>query len=180
MDDIKIGDNFQMHCYKHDSTICRTGSEAILLDIKEDYMVFGNNKSLIIKSDGKIRRTREPAILYFFKDKWFNVIAQIKDEGISYYCNIASPYIIEDGTIKYIDYDLDLKIYTDGKYKILDKMEYKYHKKLMNYPETIDRIVNESLEELIKLYENGYFLFDSELNMQYLNEYNKLSNKGRI
>ena len=58
-------------------------------------------------------------------------------------------------------------------------MEYKYHKKLMNYPETIDRIVNESLEELIKLYENGYFLFNSELNMQYLNEYNKLSNKSR-
>lgn len=66
--------------------------------------------------------------------------------------------IIEDGTIKYIDYDLDLKIYIDGKYKILDKMHYKYHKKLMNYPETIDGIVNESLEELIKLYGEWLFL----------------------
>ena len=35
--------------------------------------------------------------------------------------NIASPYIIEEGTIKYIDYDLDLRVFPDGSFKVLDR-----------------------------------------------------------
>ena len=58
---------------------------------------------------------------------------QLKKDGIFYYCNIATPYIIEEKTIKYIDYDLDLRVFPSGEYKILDRMEYKYHKKIMHY-----------------------------------------------
>ena len=71
--------------------------------------------------------------MYFFDNEWFNIIVQLKKDGIYYYCNIASPFIIEEGTIKYIDYDLDLRIFPDGEYKILDQMEYNYHKRILNY-----------------------------------------------
>ena len=37
--------------------------------------------------------------MYFFKGRWFNVISQLKKGGIYYYCNIATPFIIEDNTI---------------------------------------------------------------------------------
>ena len=33
---------------------------------------------------------------------------------------MASPYIIDENVIKYIDYDLDLRVFPDGGYKILD------------------------------------------------------------
>ena len=92
-------------------------------------MVFGNDKTTVIEADGCSWKTKEPAIMYFFKNEWFNIIAQLKKDGIYYYCNIATPYIIEDNTIKYIDYDLDLRIFPSGEYKILDKLEYNYHKK---------------------------------------------------
>ena len=36
---------------------------------------------------------------------------------------------------------LDLRVYPDGGYKILDTNEYNYHKKKMKYPDTIDKIV---------------------------------------
>ena len=39
---------------------------------------------------------------------------------------MASPYIIDENVIKYIDYDLDLRVFPDGGYKILDYNEYKY------------------------------------------------------
>jgi uncharacterized protein len=48
----------------------------------------------------------------------------LKDTGINYYCNIASPFIMEQKTIKYIDYDLDIKVFADGSYKILDLKEF--------------------------------------------------------
>ena len=174
MKNIYIGDNYEIQCYKHNSKIHRCWSEAVILDIKKDYIVCGNNKALVIESDGRTRKTREPAVMYFFKNKWFNVIAQLKKEGISYYCNIASPYIIEDNTIKYIDYDLDLRIFPNGEYKILDKMEYKYHKRIMNYSDELDVAIRNGFDELINIYNNGSKIFDEKINLEYNKKYNEI------
>ena len=113
----------------------------------------------MIEADGSFWKTKEPAILYFFKDRWYNIIVQLKKNGIYYYCNIASPYIIEDQTVKYIDYDLDLRVFPNGSYKILDRMEYQYHKKVMHYSKVLDQIINCSLKELIQEYRNHFFPF---------------------
>lgn len=174
MNKICIGDHYQIQCYKHNGKIHRSWSEAVVLDVKKDYIVFGNSKALVIESDGRTRRTGEPAVMYFFKNKWFNIIAQLKKDGISYYCNIATPFIIEERTVKYIDYDLDLRIYNTGEYKILDKMEYKYHKKLMGYSDDLDKAIKNGLAELIELYENGSSLFATEPNLKYYEEYLKV------
>ena len=178
MNKICIGDNFQIQCYKHNGKKDRSGNEAVVLDIKKDYIVFGNDKVLLIDGDGRSRRTHEPAILYFFKNKWFNIMAQLKKDGITYYCNIATPFIIEDETVKYIDYDLDLRIYNNGQYKILDKMEYKYHKKIMNYSDDLEKAIKNGLDELIKLYTCGSEFFNDELNMKYYNEYLSLKKQS--
>jgi protein associated with RNAse G/E len=168
---IKIGDKLQIQCYKHNGNVHRSWDEAILLDEKKDYMVFGNNKTNVTKAEGVTWKTKEPAIMYFFKDKWYNIIAQLKKDGIYYYCNIASPFIIEDNTIKYIDYDLDLRVFPSGQYKILDRLEYNYHKKIMNYSDDLDKIINSSLEELINDYENQAIMFSKEVNNYYYNIY---------
>ncbi len=166
-----IGDRFQIQCYKHNKKVHRAWSEAIILDIKKDYMVFGNNKTLVIESEGTTWRTKEPAIIYFFKNKWYNVIAQMKKDGIYYYCNIATPFIIEENTIKYIDYDLDLRIFPNGDYKVLDKLEYEYHKNKMNYSKELDIVINNALEELIKEYKSKSYIFDEKANKEYLEQY---------
>ena len=137
-------------------------------------MVFGNNKTLVIESEGTTWKTKEPAVMYYFKNKWYNIIAQMKKDGIYYYCNIATPYIIEDNTIKYIDYDLDLRIFPKGDYKILDKLEYEYHKQKMGYSEDLDIVINNALKELINEYTNGAKMFSKEKNNEYLELYMNL------
>lgn len=178
MKSINIGDKLQIHCYKHNGKIHRVWDEAVVLDIQEEYVVFGNSRTQVIEASGNYWRTKEPAVLYFFKDKWFNIIAQMKKDGIYYYCNIASPYIIEDNTIKYIDYDLDLRIFPSGEYKVLDRLEYKYHKKLMNYSKELDLVVNKSLENLIADYVNGEIFFNNYRNMKYSKFYSELVEKN--
>ena len=64
-----IGDKLQIQCYKHDKKIHRAWSEAIVLDVTKEYIVCGNNKTLVIESEGTTWRTKEPAIIYFLKDK---------------------------------------------------------------------------------------------------------------
>ena len=144
-----IGKTYEIHSYKHNGKIHRAWDEAVLLEIHDEYLIFGNEKTKVTESDGRTWRTKEPAVLFFFKNKWYNIIGQYKKDGIYYYCNMASPIIIEEGTTKYIDYDLDLRVFPDGSFKVLDRGEYKYHKSIMKYPEEIDFILKEELTDLI-------------------------------
>ena len=88
---------------------------------------------------------------------------------------MASPYIIDDNVIKYIDYDLDLRVFPDGGYKILDHNEYKYHKKKMKYPEEIDIIINKELQKLIKMRKNNEGPFDRKEIKKYKDLYKELN-----
>lgn len=171
MENFEIGKRYEIHSYKHDGSIHRAWDEAILLEINDEYLIFGNERTKVIESDGRTWRTKEPAILYFFKDKWFNIIVQYKKNGIYYYCNMASPFIIEDDTIKYIDYDLDLRVFPDGSFKVLDRGEYKYHKQLMNYSEDIDYILKQELTTLINMVRNKELAFKKNAVDKYYEEY---------
>lgn len=168
---MKKGDKLAIHCYKHNGKIDRISGEAIVLEVTEDFLVCANNKVKLTENDGRSHRTKEIAIIFFYKKQWFNILAQLKKFGLFYYCNIASPYVLDGKIIKYIDYDLDLRIFPDNSFKVLDKNEYKYHKNTMRYSEDIDTIVQHSLKELIEMHEKGIFPFQKELIEKYYNIY---------
>ncbi len=173
----EVGDNLQIHCYKHNGKIHRIWEEATVLEETNNYLICANDKVTVIEADGRSHKTKEPAIIFFYKDKWFNIIAQFKEFGLFYYCNIASPYIIDENTIKYIDYDLDLRVFPDGGYRVLDKNEYKYHKKIMNYSDDLDLIINKELEKLIEMKNNNEGPFDTKMVNEYLEKYKNVKEK---
>lgn len=177
MNKIKIGDKLEIHCYKHNGKIHRTWDEAVVLDITEDYLVCGNNQTKVTENDGRTHRTKEPAIIFFYKNSWFNIIAQFKEFGLFYYCNIASPYLLDGKIIKYIDYDLDLRVFPDGGFRVLDKNEYKYHKRIMNYSEDLDLVINKELDKLIEMKNNNEGPFDFDIINSYYNKYLMMKNK---
>ncbi|MFR1627511.1 MAG: DUF402 domain-containing protein [Thomasclavelia ramosa] len=140
-----------IHCYKHDGSIHRCWAKGFILDENDDHFIAINNRTLVTESDGRMWHTREPAICYFPKNKWYNVICMICKTGVYYYCNIASPTLYDGEALKYIDYDLDLKVFPDNNYRVLDEEEYKQHAKQMNYSKELDRILKKQLELLIDL-----------------------------
>ena len=146
-----------------------------MLEVNDDFIVLGNENVLVTKQDGRTWHTKEPAIMFFYKKRWFNIIAQLKSNGIFYYCNIASPYVIDCGVVKYIDYDLDLRVFNDGAFKILDRNEYNYHKKLMKYPREVNYIIKEELSSLIEMKKAGEFPFDTHVIEYYYNIFRKIT-----
>lgn len=166
-----VGKKFQTHCYKHNGKIHRIWEESMVVDETDEYLVCGNYKTKVIEDDGRAHRTKEPALVFFYKHNWFNIVAQFKDFGLFYYCNIASPYLIDEETIKYIDYDLDLRVFPDGGYRILDKNEYKYHKQIMNYSDDLDYVINKELELLIKMKNENVGPFDRNVLNKYFEIY---------
>ncbi len=176
MDNLKIGDTLVIHCYKHNGVIYESSKLAYVIDIKDDYIVLGDENVLITKKDGRTWHTKGSAIMFFYKKRWFNIIAQLKEDGIFYYCNIASPFVIDDNALKYIDYDLDLRVFNDGAFKILDRNEYNYHKKLMNYPKEINYIIKEELSALIEMKKASEFPFNKQTIYDYYEKFQKVKN----
>ena len=174
MNELKIGDCLKIHCYKHDGRIHRAWEEATILYYDDNVLVCGNNKTKVTEGDGRSHKTKEPAIMFFYKDSWFNVIGQLKKQGLFYYCNIASPYIIDENVIKYIDYDLDLRVFPDGGYKVLDRNEYKYHKELMGYSNELDKVLTSELTRLIELKKKDLSPFSKENVFNYYEIYKKI------
>lgn len=170
------GEKYNIHGYKHNGELYKVWDETIFLEQTKEYYVFGNDKIKVTEKDGRSWRTKEPAIIFYYKKRWFNIIAQLKSNGIYYYCNISSPVIIENNTIKFIDYDLDLRIFPDGMYKILDKSEYEYHKKIMNYPKEIQDIISYELNSLIEKFKRRESPFNNETIEYYSEIYNKFRN----
>lgn len=174
MNDIKIGDNLELHCYKHNGKINSISDRITVIDILDNCIVCGDFKTTITESDGSSHKTKEPAIMFFYKNRWFNILAQLKKQGLFYYCNIATPYLIDEHIIKYIDYDLDLRVFPDGGFRILDRNEYNYHKKVMNYSDELDLVIRTQLSELIEMKRANKGPFEPGIVEKYYDLYAKI------
>jgi protein associated with RNAse G/E len=107
-----------LHSYKHDGTLHRVWKNETILDETNEYIIIANKRTRVVESTGRFWYTREPSVAIFFKNHWFNVIGIIKKTGLCFYCNLSSPILQDDEALKYIDYDLDVKVNEDFTYNI--------------------------------------------------------------
>ena len=167
MDDLKIGDSVFVQSFKHNGTLHRTWSKGLIIDIQKDFYVVVTDHTWVVEADGRRWLTKEPAICFYYKNDWFNIISMVRKTGIYYYCNIASPSIYDGEAIKNIDYDLDLKVFPDQSYAVLDENEFEYHSNIMNYSNELKDVCIKAKDKLIKMVENNEKPFD----FTYINDY---------
>ncbi|MDI6452849.1 DUF402 domain-containing protein [Peloplasma aerotolerans] len=151
---LSTGMTVQIHSYKHDKKLHRIWKKTVVLYQDQHLLVTANNRTRVIENDGRSWHTKEPAICYFYSDLWFNIIGMLKKDGIYFYCNLSSPYLYDGEAIKYIDYDLDVKVFPDGSYIVLDEREYATHLDQMCYSEEIQEIIQDQIKVLIDRIEN--------------------------
>ena len=163
-----------IQAYKHNEELHRQWTHSYVLRDDEEYFILASIRAAVVESDGRKWHTKEPAIFVLSKKNWFNVIAMLKENGVCYYVNIASPAIFDRNFIKYIDYDLDLRVFPDGGFRVLDRNEYNYHKKIMGYSNEIDCIVKSELSNLIELKKAGVGPFEPGVIRKYYDIYKNL------
>lgn len=177
---LSIGDQVEIHSYKHNGKIHRVWKYGVVVEISDDYLVVVNENTRVFESNGRIWHTKEPAVCFFFKNRWFNIISMIRNNGILHYCNIASPFIWDNEAIKYIDYDLDLKIFPNNRIKVLDEREFELHAQTMEYPDKLKNIILEELEYLKKTALNTNNIFYSDRVYEYYDKFLKLTREDKI
>ena len=166
-----------IQAYKHNEELHRQWTHSYVLRDDEEYFILASIRAAVVESDGRKWHTKEPAIFVLSKQNWFNVIAMLKENGVCYYVNIASPAIFDKNFIKYIDYDLDIKLYEDGTTRLLDVSEYKKHADEQGYSEDIKEILQKSVDKVYNMINKKEFPFVDEEILTYYKKFESETNK---
>ena len=169
------GDFITIKSYKHAGSLHRTWRDTMVLKTSENALIGCNDHTLVTESDGRRWITREPALVYFHKHYWCNIVTMIRENGVSYYCNLASPAVLDKEALKYIDYDLDVKVFPNGEKRLLDVDEYEDHGNKWHYSADIDKILKHNVSVLVDWINNGKGPFSKEYVEIWYNRYLELS-----
>lgn len=166
MDTSLMTNNFpkwiKVQAYKHDGLLHRQWSAAYLVEETDDYWALCSHCSLVTESDGRRWMTKEHAIFFLFKKKWMNVICMQKRDGLCYYVNIATPTLLDKGYLKYIDYDLDVKMFPDRVIKELDEQEFERHVLTYGYSPELTKTIRLSMKEVEESMKERRFPFNDD------------------
>ena len=166
-------DKYHIQSYKHDGSVHRTWYPVRLISEDDTKFVAINRRTQIFESNNRTWIAREPALYYLYKQKYYNVIAMLRVDGIYYYCNLASPSYYDGEAIKNVDYDLDVKFFPDGSYEILDEKEFAANKVKYNYPKVLEKRLRDEIKYIISLHENNLTPFNKEENERLFQQYLK-------
>ena len=99
---------------------------------------------------------------YYWLDRWYNVFRFHEPNGDlrNYYCNINMQPTYENNVLDYVDLDIDMLVWKDFSFNILDVDEFNENSIKYNYSEEIKNKVFKNLSELKQLMELRQFPFD--------------------
>lgn len=100
---------------------------------------------------------------YFWLNRWYSVFRFVEPEGDlrNFYCNINLPPTFMNGILDYIDLDIDILVWKDFSYQILDIDEFEQNIQKYSYPKEIQTKSILSLEKLIQKIKKRGFPFSN-------------------
>jgi protein associated with RNAse G/E len=98
---------------------------------------------------------------YYWLDHWYNIFRFVQPAGElrNYYCNVNLPPVFQKNVLSYVDLDIDILVWPDFSYTILDEDEFALNAVRFNYPAKVRRRSQEALEQLVTLIEKRNFPF---------------------
>ena len=99
---------------------------------------------------------------YYWLDRWYNVF-RFGDKtqlNATFYCNVTTPPRFENGTLSYVDLDIDVFVHSDFTYEVLDVEDFNTNALLYSYPNEIEHYAYQAVEELKALIHRRDFPFD--------------------
>ena len=134
-----------------------------LIEKKENLFVFkGAFEKEINHPHLGVIRPNTISYEYFWKDCWFNVFRIHESEGDlrNFYCNICQPPFIENQTLNYVDLDIDVLVWKDFTYEILDSDEFEKNAEKFHYSLELRQKVKDVLFLVLDLIKNKSFPFN--------------------
>jgi len=100
---------------------------------------------------------------YFWLDRWYNVFHFREPDGDAkaIYANIAMPATFDGSVINYIDLDIDVIKWPDGRVDVLDRDDFEVNSVKYGYTDEVKNNVEKALTDLLAVIERREFPFNS-------------------
>lgn len=98
---------------------------------------------------------------FFPLNSWYNAFRFHEPGGEfrNFYCNISMPPTFENGILDYVDLDVDIVVWPDRQYKILDVKEFEENVVRLGYPDALVSRAYDTVAELTNLLKARSFPF---------------------
>jgi protein associated with RNAse G/E len=150
---------------KFDNKIHRSW-KAELIEQNDSLLIFVGEFEKEVKHShlGVIRRGTI-SYEYYWLDRWYNIFRFHEPGGAlrNFYCNINMPPQFENDVLDYVDLDIDILVWKDFKYEILDADELEENAEKYNYSQELKQTVALNVKELINIIENRKYPFNLEI-----------------
>lgn len=100
---------------------------------------------------------------YYWLDRFYSIFRfhEPDDSFRNFYCNLNLPPTFKDSVLDYVDLDIDVLVWKNFKFEILDLDEFAENSRRFNYSAELIQTVEINLQELINLIENRKFPFET-------------------
>lgn len=160
--------SFIINSRKFDGKIHRSW-QADLIEEKDSLFVFAgvfeteiNHPQLGVIRPGTI------SYEYYWTNRWYNIFRFHEPEGAlrNFYCNVNQPPVFNDNILDYVDLDIDVLVWKDLTFEVLDVDEFKENSEIFKYSAELIEKVDKSLKEILNLLENKSFPFNYNFSVQ--------------
>ncbi len=161
---MSLNELITINARKLDGEIHRSWKAELIEETEDLYVFLGIFDFEIAHPKLGVIRRETKSYEYYWKNGWFNVFRFHEPEGDfrNYYCNINQPPVLENGILNYVDLDIDVLIWKDFSYEILDIDEFEENIEKYKYPESLQKQAHKSLKDLLKIIEQKEFPFGDE------------------
>ena len=146
---------------KYDGKIHRSW-KAEFIEQKNSLITFvGEFDQEVIHTHLGVIRRGTVSYEYYWLNRWYNIFRFHEPDGSlrNFYCNINMPPTFENDIINYVDLDVDILVWKDFSFEVLDLEEFKENSIKFNYSQEIYKETFKSLEELKTMIEKRLFPF---------------------
>jgi uncharacterized protein len=139
---------------------------ALLIEQTDSFLVTRTSSGLEIATERGAWNSPFDTRGYYWQDRWFNVI-RLEQPGrglTGFYCNIATPASFDGRDLRYIDLQLDVRVFVseaEWTYTVLDADEFEAARRRYAYPEDLVVCCRQAVDEVIGLVEARGFPFEA-------------------
>jgi len=141
---------------KYDGSIRRSWKAGIVSRSDDLIVAVGRFDQDVEHGDLGLIKEGTVSFEHFWLDRWYNVFRFHEPDGSfrNYYCNIAMPATMNGGELDFVDLDLDVVVWPDGRVVVLDRDDLEKNTQVYGYPAELLMQVEDTLESLLLTIEN--------------------------
>ena len=146
------GQPFRVNSRKFDLSLRRSWTTCLLGRSDDRLTLEGFFEDDILHPDLGLIAKGTRSVETFLFDRWYNYFVFYEPTGPlrNYYINISMPPNVSDGVVDYVDLDIDLIVWPDGRVEILDVEEFEENGRLYGYPADVVEMAMKTKSEIAR------------------------------